>query len=80
MNHNAILNLNQNNTAKSFILFDSGAQRTYITKELKEKLNLVSLKQKKIAVKVSGSTKSKVENTEVAKFIDRGKKKCLLKR
>ena len=31
----SILNLNQNNTVKSFTLFDSGAQRTCITKELK---------------------------------------------
>ena len=27
----SILNLNQKNKAKDFILFDSGAQRTYIT-------------------------------------------------
>ena len=38
-----ILNLNQKDTAKSFTLFDSGAQRTYITKELK-KLNLIFFK------------------------------------
>ena len=29
-----ILNLNQKDTAKSFILFDSGVHRTYISKEL----------------------------------------------
>ena len=64
-----ILNLNQKNTAKSFISFDSGAQRTYITKELKEELNLIPFKQEKIAIKVSGSTESKVEDIDVVKFI-----------
>ena len=53
-----VLNLNQSNTAKCFILFDVGAQRTYITKELKEKLNLVPFKQEKIATKVFGTTES----------------------
>ena len=41
-----ILNLDQHNTAKSVILFDSGAQRTYITKEL----NLVPFKQEKMVI------------------------------
>ena len=64
-----ILNLNQKNTAKSFILFDSGVQHTYITKELKEKLDLIPFKQEKIAIKVFGSTESKVQNIDVVKFI-----------
>ena len=70
-----ILNLNQNNTAKSFILFDSGAQRTYITEELKAKLNLVPFKQEKIAIKVFDSTESKVQNIDVVKFIVIGTRK-----
>ena len=41
-----VLNLDQHNTAKSVILFDSGAQRTYITKEL----NLVPFKQEKMVI------------------------------
>ena len=64
-----ILNLNQKNTAKSFILFDCGAQRVYITKELKEKLNLIHFKQEKIAIKVFGSAESKVQNIDVVKSI-----------
>ena len=64
-----ILNLNQKNTAKRFTLFDSGAQRTYITKKLKKKLNLVPFKQEKIAIKVFDSTESKVQNIDVVKFI-----------
>ena len=65
-----ILNLNQKSIAKSFILFDSGTQRTYITKELKEKLDLVPFKQEKVAIKVFGSIESKVHS-------DRCKKECL---
>ena len=70
-----ILNLNQKNTAKSSFLFDSGAQRTYITKELKQKLNLIPFKQDKIAIKVFGSTESKYRRCKI--HCDRCKKKCL---
>ena len=72
-----ILNLNQNHTAKCFILFDSAAQRTYITRELKEKLNLLPFKQEKIAIKVIGSAKSKIQNIGVVKFIVTGTRKNL---
>ena len=65
-----ILNLNQKNTVKSFILFDSGAQCTYITKELKQKLNLTPFKQEKIAIKGSKYRRCKIH-------CDRCKKKCL---
>ena len=70
-----ILNLNQSNTVKSFMLFDGDAQRTYITKELKKKLNLLPFKHEKITIKVFGSTKSKVQNIEVVKFIVIGTRK-----
>ena len=70
-----ILNLNQNHTAKCFILFDSAAQRTYITRELKEKLNLVPFKQEKRAIKFIGSTESKIQNIDVVKFIVTGTRK-----
>ena len=64
-----ILNLNQNNAAKSFILLDSGAQRTYITKELEEKLNLVPFRQEKTAAKIFGSIVSKVQNIDIVKLL-----------
>ena len=70
-----ILNLNQNHTAKCFILFDSAAQRTYIARELKEKLNLVPFKQEKRAIKFIGSTESKIQNIDVVKFILTGTRK-----
>ena len=63
------------NTVKSFILFDSGAQHTYITKKLKKKLNLIPFKQEKIAIKVFDSTESKVQNIDVVKFIVMGARK-----
>ena len=72
-----ILNLNQSNTVKSFMLFDGDAQRTYITKELKKKLNLLPFKHEKIAIRVFGSTKSKVQNIEVVKFIVIGTRKIV---
>ena len=70
-----ILNLNQKNTTKSFIVFDSGAQRTYITKGLKQKLNLTPFKEEEIAIKVFGSTESKVQNIDVVKLIVIGARK-----
>ena len=61
--------------AKSFILFNSSAKRIYITKELKEKLNLVPFKQEKIATKVFDSTESKIQNIDIVKFILIGSRK-----
>ena len=49
--------------------------RIYITKELKEKFNLVPFKQEKIAIKVFGSTESKVQNIDVVKFVVIGARK-----
>ena len=60
---------------KSLILSDSGAQRTYITKELKEKLNLVPFNKEKIAINAFASTESKIQNIEVVKFIVIGARK-----
>ena len=64
-----VLNLNQQNTGKSCILFDSGAQCTYITRELNGKLNPIPFKQEKIAIKAFGGTESKVQNIDAVKFI-----------
>lgn len=50
-------------------MFDSGAQATYVTKELKEKSNLVLFKQEKITTENFGSAESKVLNTGVVNFI-----------
>ena len=54
-----IINLNQNNTGKCFIMFDSGAQRTYVTKELTEKSSFVLFKQEKITTENFGSASRK---------------------
>ena len=69
------LNLNQNNTAKSFILFDSGAQRTYITKVVKENLNLALFKQENITTKVFCRKELKVQIIDAVKFIVIGARK-----
>ena len=60
---------------KSLILSDSGTQRTYITKELKEKLNLVPFNKEKIAINAFDSTESKVQNIEVVKLVVIGARK-----
>ena len=61
--------------SKKIILFDNGAQHTYISKELKEKLNLVPFKQEKIAVNVFDRTEeSKVQNIDVKFNVISGRK------
>ena len=61
--------------SKKIILFDNGAQHTYISKELKEKLNLVPFKQEKIAVNVFDRTEeSKVQNIDVKFIVISGRK------
>ena len=54
-----VINLDKRNSEKCNILFDSGAQRTYITKSLKDKLNLLPIRHERISIKVFGTTDSK---------------------
>ena len=44
-----VVNLDQRNSEKSNVLFDGGAQRTYITKSLKDKLNVLSIRHERIS-------------------------------
>ena len=53
------------NSRKSFILFDSGAQRSYITESLKSKLNLQVIRTKRIVIKVFGNTDAALKNVDV---------------
>ena len=46
-----VINLDNRNSEKCDILFDSGAQRTYITKSLKDKLNFCLFDMKKLVLK-----------------------------
>ena len=46
-----VINLDNRNSEKYNILFDSGAQRTYITKSLKDKLNLLPIRHEIIVLK-----------------------------
>ena len=50
------------------ILFDSGAQRSYITKELQKNLNLKPLRVEIIALNVFGKEGGEVMNVDVVKF------------
>ena len=46
-----VVNLDNRNIEKCNILFDSGAQRTYITKSLKAKLNFLPMRHERISAK-----------------------------
>ena len=56
-----VINLDKRNSEKCNILFDSSAQRTYITKSLKDKLNPLPIRHERISIKVFGTTDSKIQ-------------------
>ena len=70
-----VINLDNRNREKCNILFDSGAQRTYITKSLKDKLNLLPIRNEKISIKVFETTNSKIQEIEIVKFKVKGTNK-----
>ena len=53
---------------KVHILFDSGAQRSYTTKELQKSLNLKSLRVERIVLNVFGKEDGEIMNVDVVKF------------
>ena len=53
------------NSQKSFILFDSGAQRSYITESLKSQLNLQAIRTGCIVIKEFGNTDAELKNVDV---------------
>ena len=53
-----VVNLDNRNSEKCNILFDSGAHHTYITQSLKDKLNLIQ--HGGISIKVFGTTDSRI--------------------
>ena len=53
------------NSQKLFILFDSGAQRSYITEILKSQLNLQVIRTERIVIKVFGNTDAELKNVDV---------------
>ena len=67
-----LINLDNRNIEKCNILFDSGAQRTYITKSLKDKLNFLPLRHERISAKVFRITDSKIQEIEIVKFKVKG--------
>ena len=65
--------IDNRNSEKCNILFDSGAQRTYITKSLKDKLNLLlPIRHERTSIKVFGITDSKIQEIEIVKFKVKG--------
>ena len=68
-----VINLDNRNGEKCNILFDSGAQRTCITKSLKDILNFpLPIRHERISFKVFGITDSKIQEIEIVKFKVKG--------
>ena len=53
---------------KCIILFDSGVQRSYIKKELQQRLNLKPARVERIILNVSGKVGGETMNLHVVKF------------
>ena len=73
-----VINLDNRNSEKCNILFDSRAQRTYITKSLKDKLNLLPIRHERINIKVFGITDSKIQEIGIVKFKVKGINKNII--
>ena len=58
-----VINLDNRNSEKCNILFDSGAQRKYITKSLKDKLNLLPIRDERISIKLVLFLEQRILNT-----------------
>ena len=63
-----IVSIENGCSKKVHILFDSGAERSYITKELQKSLNLKPLRVEKIVLNVFGKGGLEVMNVDVVKF------------
>ena len=63
-----IVSIEDGCSKKVHILFDSGAQRSYITKELQKSLNLKPLKVERIVLNVFGKKGGKIMNVVAVKF------------
>ena len=56
-----VIDLDNRNSEKCNILFDSGVQRTYIMKSLQDKLNILPIRHERISIKDFGTTDSKIQ-------------------
>ena len=63
-----IVSIEDGCSKKVHILFDSGAQRSYITKELQKSLNLKPLRVERIVLNVFGKKGGKIMNVVAVKF------------
>ena len=63
-----IVSIENGCSKKVHILFDSGAQRSYITKELQKSLNLKPLRVERIVLNVFGKEGGEIMNVDVVKF------------
>ena len=63
-----IVSIENGCSKKVHILFDSGAQRSYITKELQKSLNLKPLRVERIVLNVFGKEGGEIMNVDVVKL------------
>ena len=63
-----IVSIENGCSKKVHILFDSGAQQSYITKELRKSLNLKPLSVERIVLNVFGKEGGEIMNVDVVKF------------
>ena len=58
---------------KSRLLLDCGSQRSFISTELRDKLNLPTIRKESVMVKTFGTEQSELKTLEVAQFCVYGK-------
>ena len=58
---------------KSRLLFDCGSQRSFISTELRDKLNLPTIRKESVMVKTFGTEQSELKTLEVVQFCVHGK-------
>ncbi|XP_063416451.1 uncharacterized protein LOC134698089 [Mytilus trossulus] len=69
---------NENHSSQANILFDEGAQRSFITKDMADKLNLKPVRNEVITVSGFGETNTKVRHLQVATVYLRAETKELI--
>lgn len=60
-----VSDFSENYKSNTLILFDSGSQRTYISKELREKLKLPTLRKEKVLIKAFGKTEFDAQTVDI---------------
>ena len=60
-----VSNLSNTKSDNSAILFDTGSQRSFISKELREKLKLPTIRKESFYIKVFGRSESTLQKCDI---------------